>query len=255
MMCLSVITTPTSSRPRRVAAGFTLVEMIIAVFIFLLVILALVTLFAAQMRAYVHARAGQKDLENAQFALNYLGKSLRTATLVGAGNQRLTDIVPLGDYQNITLDLSETTRPLIFYDFSQDLCMRLSVKSRNDTTNATALFLEEVANNPTALSGDNVTQGVGYDRVDNCLNPQLYQLTASTMQYRETRLTSGRVHGRALVTPTRFSDALGSRRTETMGRATIMLQVWPMNANPAEDDPIYIQTTTALRDYPQDLSY
>ena len=37
--------------------GFTLVEMIIAVFIFFIVILALVKLLAAQMRVYMHARS------------------------------------------------------------------------------------------------------------------------------------------------------------------------------------------------------
>jgi len=231
--------------------GFTLVEMIIAVFIFLMVILALVTLFAAQMRAYMHARSGQKDLENAQFALNYLGKSLRTATLVGADGrslQRMQIQQGLGnDFWNFHMSMDRPGKTLVFYDFSQDLCMRLFVKERADGLGS-ALFLQEAANKPQGSTGGLM---IAYDRTDVCMDPRVY---SDYFDYRETRLTSGDVDVNVWVVPTRSTDIFRGRQTNTIGRATITLKVWPLN-HKDDDKPMYIQTTASLRDYPRDMSY
>lgn len=236
--------------------GFTLVEMIIAVFIFLMVILALVTLFAAQMRAYIHARSGQKDLENAQFALNYLGKSLRTATLVGVEGRSLQGMqiqnALSNDYWNFSMAMNAEGKSLVFYDFSQDLCMRLFVKERSDKLGK-ALFLQEAANKPNN-AGDELF--IAYDRVDVCLDPRVY---TDRFDYRETRLTSGDVEAHVWVAPTRATDLFRGRQTNTIGRAIISLKVRPLRRAPGEDTqgitPMYVQTTTSLRDYPRDMSY
>lgn len=239
--------------------GFTLVEMIIAVFIFLMVILALVTIFAAQMRAYKHARSAQVDLENAQFALNYLGKTLRTATLVGKGVTPLTSLEKpsnnADDYGSIAVE----DEPLILYDFSQDLCIRLSLQPwivNSDHGELFALIVEEVGNNPydTDALANNAPTSIAYDRVGNCLNGAIY--TPGNPRYHKARLTSGDVSVGYRVQPTRYQNEFGSRQTDTMGRATISLRVWPADRpNRNEVRPVFIQTTTALRDYPPDLSF
>lgn len=61
--------------------GFTLIEMLISVFIFLLIMTATVTIFTREITASRVARETQKSLENAQFTLNYLSKVLRTSEI------------------------------------------------------------------------------------------------------------------------------------------------------------------------------
>lgn len=244
---------------KRTHKGFTLVEMIIAVFIFLMVILALVTIFAAQMRAYQRARSAQVDLENAQFALNYLGKTLRTATLVGKGAIPLISLEKpsnnADDYGSIDLE----NEPLILYDFSQDLCIRLSLQPwivNGGGDELIALIVEEVGNNPydTSALESNSPTAIAYDRVGNCLNDAVY--SPGNPRYHKARLTSGDVTMVYRVQPTRYQNEFGSQQTDTMGRATIGLRVWPANRSSRDaEQPVFIQTSTSLRDYPPDLSF
>jgi prepilin-type N-terminal cleavage/methylation domain-containing protein len=64
--------------------GFTLLEMIISVFIFVLVMLSVVNIFIKIFGAYNATRNIQKDLENAQYAMNSMGKFLRESSIVTA---------------------------------------------------------------------------------------------------------------------------------------------------------------------------
>lgn len=59
--------------------GFTLVELMVSVFIFLMIMTATVTIFTREITAYRVARETQKNIENAQFTLNFIAKVLRTS--------------------------------------------------------------------------------------------------------------------------------------------------------------------------------
>lgn len=64
--------------------GFTLIEVVISVFIFAIIMMAVSQIFISAFRGYNYARAVQRDLEAAQFAINTLAKELRTSSVVSA---------------------------------------------------------------------------------------------------------------------------------------------------------------------------
>lgn len=79
--------------------GFTLIEVMIALFVFLIITLAMAQTFTQSFSGYKHAKALQRDLENAQFALNLIAKELRTSTVT-----------------------SFSASHVVFYDYSQSIC-------------------------------------------------------------------------------------------------------------------------------------
>jgi prepilin-type N-terminal cleavage/methylation domain-containing protein len=81
--------------------GFTLLEVMVAVSIFALLMAASSTIFANAFKAYRNARAIQKDLENAQYTMNLMAKTIRTSSVMSLGSDNI-DI----------------------YDYSQDKCIR-----------------------------------------------------------------------------------------------------------------------------------
>lgn len=86
--------------------GFTLIEVLVSLFIFAIIMIATSQIFASAFQGYRYTRTVQKDAENAQFALNILAKELRTSTVVsptaGPFPQRSTSVQ--------------------FYDHSQQTC-------------------------------------------------------------------------------------------------------------------------------------
>lgn len=62
--------------------GLTLIEVIVSLFIFSLMMVAVSQIFAKAFSGYRNTRATQRDVENAQYALNLLSKELRTSTVV-----------------------------------------------------------------------------------------------------------------------------------------------------------------------------
>ncbi|MDD2766583.1 MAG: prepilin-type N-terminal cleavage/methylation domain-containing protein [Candidatus Moranbacteria bacterium] len=104
--------------------GFSLVEMLVAMFIFTLVIGATSQIFTRAFVGYREQKRLQSDIESAQFALNTMAKELRTASV-----------------SNSTLNGNNTS--IRFFDYSQKLCFRytisadagtLSVRSKPGTT-------------------------------------------------------------------------------------------------------------------------
>jgi prepilin-type N-terminal cleavage/methylation domain-containing protein len=81
---------------RATCRGFTLIEVIVSLFVFLIIMLALSSTFAQSFTGYRNTRAVQRDVESAQFALNLMAKELRTSTVV-----------------------SSTANSVTFYDYSQ----------------------------------------------------------------------------------------------------------------------------------------
>ena len=88
--------------------GFTLTEIMVAMFIFSLMMTAVSQIFAAAFSGYRNTRAITRDLENAQYAINVMGKELRTSTVVSAG----------GAVQLVK-----------FFDHSQDRCFSYRINA------------------------------------------------------------------------------------------------------------------------------
>lgn len=225
--------------------GFTLVELMVSVFIFLIIMVAIVQIFAQQISAYRYARVSQSDLENAQFAMNYISKTLRTATVLGEDGSDLRDPTQFNEDDFILQEI-ETTHKLVLYDFSQELCMRFSFhlgEQSHPYPGGSALWVES-------------TEGIQFDEIEKCLLDTTYSSNAIT---KYQRLTSGDVMGTFWVAPTRYDDSTGERKTKTIGRVTMSMTVRPAKTDALYEDkkdhPIYIQTSTSLRDYPPDLSF
>jgi len=62
--------------------GFSLIEVIIAMFIFVVVATAVSAIFGKIILAYKNTRTTQKNLENAQFAMNQMAKTVRTSSVI-----------------------------------------------------------------------------------------------------------------------------------------------------------------------------
>lgn len=91
--------------------GFTLIEAVVALFVFLIIMLSLSDTFTQSFTGYRNARAVQKDVENAQFALNLLAKELRTSTIIS----------------------SSSSQDVEFYDHSQGMCFKYEIGSKELT--------------------------------------------------------------------------------------------------------------------------
>jgi prepilin-type N-terminal cleavage/methylation domain-containing protein len=98
-MDLPCVTPRLSNRPKS-GAGFTLVEVIVAMFIFVLVMSSSTVVFAKIFKSYGDAKDIQDSVEDAQYAMNLMAKTFRTSSVV-ASNPGI----------------------IIFFDHSQDKCM------------------------------------------------------------------------------------------------------------------------------------
>lgn len=67
------------------SAGFTLIEVLVSVAIFLIVMAATSYIFTRAFAGYKETKALQHDIENAQYVLNLLAKELRTSSVVSSG--------------------------------------------------------------------------------------------------------------------------------------------------------------------------
>jgi prepilin-type N-terminal cleavage/methylation domain-containing protein len=65
--------------------GFSLIEVLVAMFIFTLMAAAVSSIFAKTMLAQKNAKIGQKNLETAQFAMNQVAKNIRGSSLLRRG--------------------------------------------------------------------------------------------------------------------------------------------------------------------------
>ena len=78
--------------------GFSFVEMIIAIFIFSLVMVTVSGIFYNIFAGYRNAKAIQKDLEDGQYAINLISKTLRTSEIVEPTIQGMTYSIKAYDY-------------------------------------------------------------------------------------------------------------------------------------------------------------
>lgn len=227
--------------------GFTIVELMVSIFVFLLIMLAIVQIFTQQINAYRHARSVQNDLENAQFAMNYLSKTFRTAAVLGSTTdgdlrQYMQDNYSNDDFATSTLQMGEG---LFVYDYSQELCMKFTFRPENHKNGYPEKALWVVSK-----------EGVNFDEIENprggCIDNTIYDTA------KEQRLTTGSVTGVFIVAPTRYQNILNSKQTDTMGKVTVGMSVLPGKQHLKRGDspePVYLQSTVSLRDYPPDLSF
>ena len=228
--------------------GFTLIEMMVSIFIFALIMASIAGIFGRQISSYKQTRIMANDLENAQFAINYISKTLRTASIIGYGTgnvyTNLMDEIKSGsnntdDFFSKDLDSNVS---LIIYDFSQEACIKFTFKEAIENKyEYPALWMESQSS-------------VGVQDIQDCVKSETWSQNLDT--YKDQRLTTGDVTGDFRVAPTRYQDIIGSRTTDTIGRATVSMTVVPSEY--AENDhvePVYIQSSVSLRDYPSDLSF
>lgn len=98
--------------------GTSFIEIIIAVFIFSLLMTVVSMIFLSIFSGYKNAKVIQADLENAQYAINLMSKSLRTSSIVSCdGNSSCS---PNSSYSGVRI-----------YDYSQRKC--ISYVFRNNT--------------------------------------------------------------------------------------------------------------------------
>ena len=90
-------------------SGFSLLEVMVAMFVFTVVMLATVAFFGTTVASYRNARAIQQDLENAQYAMNLMAKTIRTSS-IGTCN------IP-------------NSSKLCVYDYSQSQCIIYKLSS------------------------------------------------------------------------------------------------------------------------------
>lgn len=62
--------------------GFSLLEVVVAVFIFSLIMVFTASVFGRAFQGYRTAKVIQKDLENAQYAMNLVAKTIRTSKII-----------------------------------------------------------------------------------------------------------------------------------------------------------------------------
>ncbi len=90
--------------------GFTLLEVIVALFVFSLVIASSTVVFANMFKGVSSARQIQQNLDNIQHTMNLMAKTFRTSTVVSG---------------------SGTTTDLTVYDYSQGKCIRYRFNGGN----------------------------------------------------------------------------------------------------------------------------
>lgn len=114
----------TQKQQTNTAGGFTLIEVLVSTFVFLLVITTVSVVFGKEITAYRSAKAIQRDLENAQFAINLVAKTLRTSTVISASSSQVR-----------------------VYDFSQAECIEFRFQNNAVDTRTESVSNDEFTNN------------------------------------------------------------------------------------------------------------
>lgn len=86
--------------------GFTLIEALVAVFIFALMMTAVSNIFAKIIRTHHDTRNVQENLESAQYAMNLMMKTLRTSSVVNDGSSNLVRIYDYSQQKCIQYEFS-----------------------------------------------------------------------------------------------------------------------------------------------------
>ncbi|MEI7621618.1 MAG: prepilin-type N-terminal cleavage/methylation domain-containing protein [Candidatus Moraniibacteriota bacterium] len=97
--------------------GFTLIETLISVFLFSFLMVMIAGSFTSFLKTYVQEKKMQNNIEQANFAMNLMAKTLRTSDVVYDATNSILNV----------------------YDFSQEKCLRYRI---NGTASNKKLTLE-----------------------------------------------------------------------------------------------------------------
>lgn len=223
--------------------GFTLIELMVSIFIFTIIMSIVVEIFGKQVVTARNARVLQRNIEEASTAMNYLAKTLRTSTLpttesveaIEKGNLKQS---PETDYVKI----------IYAYDFSQRLCFKFAFEGKPGQGK---LMM---------YTSDKVTEEAGTgDRTYLCAMESTYSGVA------DRKLTKGNVTGAFYISPTREDiEETGDDPEvydESLGKVTISLEIDNRNTEQVKQgdegiqNMVIIQTSVSLRDYPSDITF
>lgn len=96
-----------------VKRGFSFVEVLVAIFVFSLVMVATAGIFGNASKGYSSAKAIQKDLEAAQNAMNAMAKVIRTSSVVNLSASRV-DIYDYSQNKCIIYEFNTTNNELLY---------------------------------------------------------------------------------------------------------------------------------------------
>ncbi len=232
--------------------GFTLIELMVSIFIFMIIVAIIIEIFGKQVIASRHARILQRNIEDSEFAMNYVAKTLRTSTLptsedegttTGSGSNTSTTTVA---DQNLGTIYTEV---LYAYDHSQKACFKFSFEEVDGEGVLMVYTIEEIDGNPIGKAQHICAYDGNYDE--------------------GMKLTSGDVTGSFYMSPTRADisdDPVNDPGNvgvydESMGKVTISLKIdnrmseSVTQGEQGVQNMVIIQTSVALRDYPGDLTF
>ena len=199
----------------------------ISVFIFVIIMTASVAVFASHIKAHAYAREVQKNLENAQFAFNFIGKTLRTSAIAA------------GSYDDQNVYTAYTTNEIYVHDYSQDKCFHFEYDSTEK-----AIFYTSVGNgSQNGIDIDLCGVAATYTSSDPTLVGPVKLTTGdikqNTFTYQASRRGSYDFSGIAQV-------------PATIGHVTMSAAIVDETVDAGH---VWIQTSVSLRDYPGELSF
>jgi prepilin-type N-terminal cleavage/methylation domain-containing protein len=143
---------------RRIALhGFSLIEVMVSLFIFAMVMVAASQIFTQAFNGYRYAKNLQHDVENAQYLSGILSKELRTGTIVDPN------------------DPTDNAQSIQFYEHSQALCIQYRISqetlqvARENSSGPAACNGATLSNFTTVSSG---TISGGFDIVPSSASPR-----------------------------------------------------------------------------------
>jgi len=192
--------------------GFTFVELIIAIFIFSLMMISVTRIFSSSISGYQKARAVQKNLEDAQFVMNQIAKILRTSSVA-----RNPDV-----------------KSIVVFDYSQGKCFKYAF--RNNKIN----FGKKEAPDPPDPPSDPPSPAreiFEKDPITWCRDNEPASIDLTPMAALD--VTIGRFNT--------IESFPGDGTDSVLGKVTISMSIC---SNPGcTSDKTNIQTTVSLRDY------
>jgi prepilin-type N-terminal cleavage/methylation domain-containing protein len=73
---------------RTTSRGFTLTEVVVSLFVFTIIMTSVAQIFSTAFSGFRVNRAVERDVQNAQYAINIMAKELRTGSVVSASGNR-----------------------------------------------------------------------------------------------------------------------------------------------------------------------
>ncbi len=189
--------------------GFTFIEIIIAVFIFSLMMLAVTGIFSGSIGGYRTARITQKNLEDAQFIMNQMAKILRTSSV----------------------QENPPTDNLIIYDYSQGKCFKYGFITDNGNKK-----ISVGSKNPPLVEDKPNREIFEKDTAAWCKNQSFTLDPMAAFHVENTTPFSA------------IASKPGSGSNGVLGKVTVSLSIC-QNAASCSKDRVRIQSSVSLRDY------